>query len=110
GQTRRHDQRDRSVRGHGGRPAHRRGRDTRPGRGEDRVTPVNGGRLGQSLCPATTAQAPGSESVCTGEECETNLSEAEDPRFRLPVFLTCSNITQSVFPARRRFWLRDVFR
>jgi hypothetical protein len=31
-------------------------------------------RLGQNSCPGTVAQARGSESVGTGEECETNLS------------------------------------
>ena len=38
-----------------------------------------------------------------GRECETNLSYTEDPRLRSPVFLTCWNITQSVFPMRPQF-------
>jgi hypothetical protein len=71
---------------------------------------MNGGRLGQRLCPATVVPALGSESVGMGGECETNLSQAEDQRLGFPVFLTCSNITQSVFPTHRRFWLQGVFR
>src|SRR5262249_18707942 len=70
-QTRRDDQRDRSVGGDGSRSAHRRRRDPRSNRGQNRVEPVNAwasGPPGANVTPTAPTPDPNCVLAAVKEE------------------------------------------